>query len=242
MLTSNTYPADQVLSAAVMAHGRAGVWFLNWKIESKPPKARVDRDAGTAFAGAGLYGLCFDDRLVYVGSYLGAGKGGAFATGDVVKARWWTHVGAITARGDHVHIAPASLRALLADPGPQHPMVAGFSAAAEPTRLHKDDGTLSPLRRLRFALRHSDVFLGEGTQPQDVLPRFSYTYCRFDAPPDGLSSAAWKQHIEAAERRLIQRLAPACNTKHVPEGKSPAVVSCAEVPALLEHELAFVGG
>jgi len=234
---TSTFAADEVLCVEVSPRGRAGVWFLNWRIGAKRLLDRTAPGGRLDYAGAGLYGLCFDDRLIYVGSYLGSGKGGAFATGDVVVSRWWTHVAAITVRGARVHLSKRSLRALTEDPGPGHPMVAGFLAAAEPEKLHQDAGNLAPLRRLRFALAHRDVFLGERTEPDDVLRRFSYTYCRIDARPSALTPLELKRRIEAAESRLINRLAPACNARHVPNGRHPANVHQSNVPALLANEL-----
>jgi hypothetical protein len=234
---TSSYPASDVLSVQVKDQGRAGVWFLNWDIGVKPLQERVGPAGSDAFKGPGLYALCFDDRLIYVGSYLGAGKGGAYLTGDVAVSRWWTHVGAITTRGSRVHIAPSSLKALASELGPSHPMVAGFLGAPHPEMLHKDQGDLSPLRRLRFAAAHGAVFFGRGAEPSKDLQRFTFVYTRFEKPPPGLGPRQWKERIEAAEQRLIEDYAPACNSKHVPAGRQPVEASCRQMGSLLEAAL-----
>jgi hypothetical protein len=236
-LHTSLYPASDVLSVQVKDQGRAGVWFLNWDIGAKPLQQRAGLAGSEAFKGPGLYALCFDDRLIYVGSYLGAGKRGAYLTGDVATSRWWTHVGAITARGYRVHIAPGSLKGLVDELGSGHPMVAGFLDAKKPEILHKDQGDLSPRRRLRFAAAHTAVFFDPGADPSKALKRFTFVYTRFEKPPSDLGPRQWKEHIEAAERRLIQAYAPACNSKYVPLGKRPVEVSCGQIYLLLEAAL-----
>ena len=175
--------------------------------------------------------------MIYVGSYLGAGKGGAYLTGDVAVSRWWTHVGAITARGHRVHIAPGSLKALANELGLSHPMVAGFLGTPQPEVLHQDRGNLSPLRRLRFAADQGAALFDRGVDPSKVLQRFAFVYTRFEKPPPGLGPRQWKERIEAAEQSLIEAYAPACNTTHVVTGKLPVEVRCGQVSALLQTAL-----
>jgi hypothetical protein len=136
-----------------------------------------------------------------------------------------------------VHIAPGSLKSLTNELGPSHPMVAGFLGAKQPETLHKDQGDLSPLRRLRFAADHGAVFFDRGAAPSKVLRRFTFVYTRFEKPPTGLGPRQWKERIEAAEQRLIEDYAPACNSKHVPAGKPPVVVNCRQMGSLLEAAL-----
>lgn len=226
--------SQEVLSVEVKPYGRAGVEFLNWSVRAKSIN---DRNSCANFSGAGLYALCFDNKLIYIGSYLGAGKGGAFATGDVVASRWWAHIASIVSRGNRLHIARASLSALMKNPGSAHPMVAGFENANDLQALHRDQGNLSTLRRLRFALEHSTEFIDEQVSPENLLKRFTFTYVRFNEKPPTLSPLAWKHRIEAAERRLINQVAPICNSKHVPYGKLSEKISCTKVANLLKTAL-----
>jgi hypothetical protein len=233
--------ASDVLSVAVKPTGRAGVWFLNWSLKAISVKKRRASEAGASFQGPGLYGLCFDGYLVYVGSYLGVGKGGAFMSGDVVRSRWWTHIGAISGRGSRVSVAPGSLRGLEVDPGRAHPLVAGLLSMDDLPGLHRGSGNLAPERRLRFAARHASVFLDRNAVPEAVLGRFQYVYCRFDAMPHGLNPKSLRDAIERAERSLITRLAPVCNHTHVPDGQSAVEVPFQAVGGLLAAELMGLG-
>jgi len=237
ILEARVFPAQEILRVEVVPHGRAGVWFLNWSIGAKTPQPGGRSGMNDLFCGAGLYGICFDERLIYVGSYLGVGRGGAFLTGNVVEQRWWAHIGSMVARGNRVHIAPTSLRALQEDPGSQHRLVAGLLEAKDPQQLHTDQGDLATLRRLRFAVRNSDAFLDRGASPDEVLKRFTFTYARFLELPTGLSHKILADRIETAEKNLIVRLAPECNSKHVPKGKAAAEVPCSRLGAMLKEEL-----
>ena len=228
--------ASDVLDVEVLGHGRAGVWFLNWALSTKPIAERKTQGIGI-FSGSGIYALCFDDSLIYIGSYLGDGKKIANFSGDVITSRWWTHIGAITARGSRVHIARKSLASLSQDLGVKHEMVAGFINASEPELLHMDNGDLSPLRRLKFAAQHSRDFLDTNADPAQILKRFTFVYARYEILPPNLSATILTTHIENAEIKLIERLAPSCNTKHVPRGKAAINVHLKGVAQLLQNEL-----
>ena len=233
------FKATDVLDVKADQAGRAGVWFLNWKIKAKAIQDRSD-PSPEVYAGAGLYGLCFNNELIYIGSFLGNDKGGANFSGDVVALRWWTHIGSITARGHRVHIARRSLIGLQGIFGVNHVMVAGFQSATVNTQLlHKDQGNLAPKRRLAFAGQLSHVFHDPIADPLDVLSGFTFVYERIAAMPDGMNSKSLKSHIESAEKKLIQRLAPKCNSTHLSANLiEPVQVSCSDVPDLLRNALA----
>lgn len=230
------FNATNLLTIQELPTGRAGVWFLNWRIKGKPINQRANSVAED-FAGAGLYAICFDDYLIYVGSFLGNKKNSANFSGDVVNSRWWTHVGAITSRGHRMHIAPSSLRELQASLGTNHPLIAGFQRAQPSETLHRGNGNLGPLRRLTFAASHSHEFLAPDVNPEKVLSRFKFVYVRHSQLPLRMNGHDLKIHIEAAERRLIQKLAPFCNTTHVPNGIAAVKVYTNNIEALFEKEL-----
>ncbi len=116
-------------------------------------------------------------------------------------------------------------------------MVAGFLGAKQSEMLHKDQGDLSPLRRLRFAADHGAVFFDRVVDPSKVFRRFTFVYTRFEMSPPGLGPRQWKERIEAAEQRLIEDYATDCNSKHVPAVKQPVWVSCRQVGSLPEAAL-----
>lgn len=70
------FPAAEILRAEVLPEGRANVPFLNWRVTAKAMRHRnAPQDA---FAGAGIYGVCFDGRLIYIVNHTGF-RGGLLA-------------------------------------------------------------------------------------------------------------------------------------------------------------------
>jgi len=215
---------------------RAGVWFLNWKVTVKPLPKR-GKNNNESFKGPGIYAISFDDHLIYVGSYLGSRGHSADFSGDVVRDRWWTHIGAITARGSKVHIAKTSLKILGAELGASHVMINGFLNATDKIRLHKDGGDLATLRRLRFAAQRSDDFFSKNTNHEDILKRFDFVYVRIESFPIDENGQSLMKKIESSEIKLIERLAPICNAKHVIRGMAPVKTHINDIAKLIKKEL-----
>ena len=227
----NEFAANEILDISVSNAGRAGVSFLNWRIAPSPLTQR--KETVTEFAGAGLYALCFDNELIYLGSYLGVKSSTGLNTGNVVGSRWWTHVGSITGRGHKVHVARQSVASLADEFGQDHPMVIGFTSASTPDLLHKDAGCLAPLRRLRFAADRWDEFGKDDGQPEAVLKRFTFIYARVNVPSDCMDSTATRTEIVNRERGLIEELAPPCNATYVRHDQKPVSVAAHRIREML---------
>lgn len=234
--------ATQVLRIEVLPVGRANVPFLNWDVAAK---AMADRDAARdAFSGAGLYGVCFDNQLIYIGSFLGSGgtkvdglKGATFV-GDVAIGRWWQHFGSITSRSHKLSVAPSSLDAMEQEFGPDHPMMTALRGATPDLSL--DAGCLGALNRLRFAARHFDAFAGVDVQPANVLSRFSYVYARIDGLPPGETPHELSKRIKRVEEGLIRQYHPEVNTAGRSAEGVAAAIPCDQAGQVLSEALAKV--
>lgn len=233
------FPATQILKIEVLNRSRANVPFLNWRVAAKRIGHRnVPREA---FTGAGIYGVCFDDHLIYIGSYLGSGGDklgrlkAATLGGDVVKARWWQHFGSITGRSHNLSVAASTMVHLDEEFGQQHPMVVAFRAATPV--LSKDAGCLGARERLVFAARHFSEFAIEHVEPMQVLSRFSYIYVHFDVLPEGMDAYDLSHRIEDTEARLIESLHPEVNTAGRVVGQLPIRVDSSQVSARIIESL-----
>jgi hypothetical protein len=236
-MTITQINAVEVIEIEELGEGRAGVRFLNWKVQAKPFALR--KAAGDdSYIGAGVYAIGFDNHLIYIGSYLGSGGRVADFSGDVVKDRWWAHIGAITARGCKVHIAKRSLDALKLELGASHVMVEGLLKATDHQLLHKDAGDLATLRKLRFAGQRSQDFFASRNNCLEILKRFQFVYVRFNRLAKNEDRNSLKDRIESAEKNLIQKLAPICNAKHVKRQMEPVQTHIDEVAMLIEAEFA----
>ncbi len=230
-----SHPAAHVLNVELRPSGRAGVPFLNWRVAPRPSVERTH--PLESFVGAGLYGLCFDGTLIYVGSYLGKSgrRGGAKVAhfeGDIVSARWWQHFGSITGRAHCLSVGKRALLALQQSFGADHPMIASLRGAEE--SLRKDAGCLGALNRLRVAASHFAEF--NAASPESTLSRFEYVYARVLRSPraDTLQLA---HGIAVAERSLVVRLNPLANGSGR-QSEGPHInVPCSAVGAQLREAL-----
>lgn len=229
------FPANQILRVEVLPVGRANVPFLNWRISAKSEALRAA--PLDAFAGAGVYGVCFDGQLIYIGSFLGSGGGkvdgvnAATFTGDIVKGRWWQHFGSITGRSHKLSVTPRTLKALADEFGADHPMIAALQLGMP--GLGTDAGCLGALERMRFAARHHDEFVCEQPEPAQLLSRFCYVYVRFDELPAEIDAHEFSRRVEDIEIRLIRTLHPEVNTAGRIEGQNPVVVNCTQAGEII---------
>jgi hypothetical protein len=200
------FNASEVLRPVVVPEGRAGVPFLNWHISARPLRERGAEPAD--FFGAGLYGICIDGMLAYVGSYLGAktgiGRGQKVVSfaGDIVKGRWWQHFGSIAGRSHKLHVKPRTIDVLELEFGLNHPMVSALRANGP--ELQMDAGCLGALGRLRWAANHFDEILASA--PEQILSRFCYVYARVTEMPNRATPISLAAAILAAERELAADL------------------------------------
>jgi hypothetical protein len=221
VIHQHRFPAPHVLRVSAEPEGKLGVPFLNWRVAGRAARERGTR---TAFAGCGLYGVCFRGRLVYVGSYCGQRPGGtrhgAHFTGDVVKQRWWAHFGSLTARGHKLHVARRVLASLSAAHA-QHPLVHGLQLAG--ADIHTDAGCLGAENRLRFAVLNWARF--SSTTPTHLLEQFSFLYARDDGANLDIDPDELERLIEDAETDAIAAMQPEVNTALRSRGSVPARLS-----------------
>ncbi len=233
------FPATQVLRVNVLTQGRAHVPFLNWQVSAQAAARRTG--VSGAFSGAGLYGLCYQDRLIYIGSFLGSGgvkvdrvKAATFS-GDVVKGRWWQHFGSITGRSHILSVAPKTLDLLQQEFGQNHPMVIALRGATP--ALFQDAGCLGALNRLRFAARHFDEFAGALVDPARILSHFCYIYARYDVLAPSIDAHELSQRITAVEHSLIRQYHPEVNTAGRIAQGNPVAMTCTQAQKVMGDAL-----
>jgi hypothetical protein len=199
-----------------------GVEFLDQEI-----KAQKNRDEN--LAGAGVYGLFYQDQLIYVGKFKNGNKGTPFA-GNVAKAQWWTHIASMTMRGRKVSVSTTSLRELRSKEI-ESSLVMILDPVVE-SHMVKDRGCSSGLRRVLFALEHWNEF--EHADMNSLLSFFSFCYIRI--PFSNEDPAIFRKKIGSAENKIIAMLKPRCN-KETPIGKARACVFVDEFIDCAKQEL-----
>jgi len=182
------------------------------------------------FKGPGVYALFFDDRLIYVGKFLGR-KTNPFL-GNIARARWEKHIGSMTLRSRAISFSKTSLQRIL-DESEEMP-VSAIRLADHPTLL-RDRGTLSTFNRYRFACQHWDLF---SQLNETHLKRFQFMYVRL-RPIDailGQGTDFIRNLISKVENQLVLELKPYCNAV-VADSSYPSPHTVASVRAKVESTL-----
>lgn len=237
MINISQYAAADIMTVRVLEHGRADVPFWNWQIS---PVAKMDRPGGpAAFVGAGLYAICFDGQVIYIGSFSGSDKGvqvPIWHSGDIIPGRWTRHVGSITGRCNLLSTAPRNIAQLLTVHGSKHPMVKALVDGS--TLKHKDAGCQGSFNRLHFAALHWNEF--ETTDPTTILKRFSFVYARLNAPHlealHELDKKGISQLVKSAESHLISTYKPLINDETA-TGEHLQPLTCQQAGPILTEAL-----
>lgn len=175
-------------------------------------------------AGAGIYAICFDGQLIYLGKFLG--KRGNPAGGNIVDARWTKHLGTLTMRGRRVSVPRRTIDALLhAYPG--HPVAAGIRNA-DADVVSRDRGCVSSVNRARFAVRHWEALSAFN---RETLDRFQFLYGQVQSQ-DRVESHL-RREVSALESRLVKQMRPCCNG-HV-DADAAGRFSLEETRRVLQH-------
>lgn len=158
--------------------------------------------ATTAVAGAGIYTICFDETLLYIGKF--QGKKDIPFGGNVVRERWVRHMGTLTLRGRPVSMPGQSINRL-ANFDCHHPAVVGI-LGADRNVMSKGRGCVSSFNRALFAMQHWDTF---SRLDQQALGRFQFLYAQVQ--PSAVSEDWIRKAVSDLEHDLVARLQPPCN-------------------------------
>jgi len=171
--------------------------------------------------GPGIYAICFEKKLIYIGKYLGEKKN-PFA-GNVAHLRWVQHLGSMTMRDRRVSLSNRTLQSLLKlSPSLRaHPLLnsllIAFSQESEPASkkpfLQRDRGCLSTFNRIIFALEHWAEFCsddGPNTTP------FTFHYFRLLQPETNHSTETIRFLISSIEDEIVLKFRPRCNAVIMP--------------------------
>lgn len=232
-------PAAEVLAVATAAACKLGVEFLDLSVRYDAASAARHCDPD-ALRGCGLYALCFEGTLLYVGKYLGSRRAGhrnqASFDGNVAAQRWWAHVASFTARGRRLHVSRSALTHLVDSCGRAHPLAQGLSAAGD--GIYSDAGCLGTGPRLAFAAAHWEDF--SVRDARNLLAGFEFIYVR--VLPEAVDPTRLATAINRAEAELIHSLRPQGNGGPKPQTLPSSLLTPARaaqrLAATLEHELA----
>lgn len=225
MLITKVFKAGDVLQVELVAP-KLGVKFLDWRI------TYLNSGLAKDLVGAGLYGVCYQGKLVYVGKYLGRGND-PFA-GNIVSTRWWAHFASFTMRGHRISVPQTVLDRLLNEPPMSlSPKLRNLLDTAPPG-ITKDAGCGASLNRVLFASKHWGRF-GSG-KPNTVLGDFSFVYVRVGKGSTKKSISQLRQQITEAEKEVIAQLHLMANNE-IEWGATGMQVSCEKATVVITKTL-----
>lgn len=225
MLITKVFKAGDVLQIKPVTPKR-GVECLDWRI------TYLNSGLAKDLVGAGLYGVCYQDKLVYVGKYLG--RGNDPFSGNVVSTRWWAHFASLTMRGHRISIPQMTRARLLNNPPiPLNSKLRKLLSTA-PLGIAKDAGCGASLNRILFASKHWGRF-GSG-KPNTVLGDFSFVYVRIRKGSTKKSIVQLRQKISEAEADVIAQLCLMANNE-IEWGTATVQVSCEKATAVMSKTL-----
>ena len=208
---TTVFPAGDVITATSRPPAAHGLPFLDIDFKLRHPK-----DSMLGLRGCGVYAFGFDDRLVYIGSFLGKCKSrnpdpskvmDPFI-GDVAHERWWKHLSTCTLRGWRTGTERNNVLASVGLFGQAPPLPALFDAGAAFARAK---GCQASKKRIRFAVKHWDELNHTVADAQQVLARFSITYVRIERGSVKGDVMSIMKGVKDAEDGLIKRLKPVVN-------------------------------
>lgn len=158
-------------------------------------------------AGGGIYACFWDDRLVYIGSFVGPE---ANPYGGQVADRIYKHVIGFTLRARNLSFSAAPLRAIIANL--DHEIARDLETAQRNGAWLERGSIKATYNKARFAALHWNEL--RDASPETLLDRFTFAYRRIVPPPQSESKHAVKEgRVKPLEKTLIRRFEPICNTE-----------------------------
>ena len=72
---------------------------------------RSNKNVNFDVSGAGLYGILYKDRLIYVGKFQGTKYD--YNAGNIIEARWVKHISSMTFLGHNLSLSKKSLKKII---------------------------------------------------------------------------------------------------------------------------------
>jgi len=153
------------------------------------------------FGGLGLYGVFYENYLIYVGKFLGQ-KINPYG-GDIRDARWSKHLGSLTLRARNLSFSKRSMDSIAQT---NESIPKGCLMQVSPDMLLRDRGCLSTLNRFLFGSQNWSSF---SILNDSILEKFEFMYIKVQ---DGSSTETdMRLSVSQAEVAVVMQLKPRCN-------------------------------
>ena len=160
--------------------------------------------------GAGLYGILYKEKLVYVGKFQGTKQ--RFAAGNIIDARWVKHISSMTLLGHNLFFSKTSLNNIIdfiynytTNLIGQQSILFNNILKAEYDLITTDRGCLSTFERFNLAI---EIWATLNINLEDILSNFTFIYTKFYEEID-IKKARYI--CSKSETEIVNLLQPRCN-------------------------------
>jgi hypothetical protein len=196
-LTISHFHCSEVLTVERSVARHTEIDFLNLKF-------KANMNLKDELIGPGIYGLFYNEYLIYAGLFINGNKGSPFG-GNIADMRWKKHIATVTMRGKDVTVAKSTARYL--DQMKVNDSIANICIPDIEEVITKERGCVAGLRRVLFALQNWPRF--EAMTPTNILEPFSFSYIRLNSSSQNYNTA--RKKVKRSEKDVIRQLEPFCN-------------------------------
>ena len=160
--------------------------------------------------GAGLYGILYKDRLIYVGKFQGTKYD--FSAGNIIEARWVKHISSMTFLGHNLSFSKKSLKNIIEFISNYSDDLVGEQSVLFNSILRTDNdlittdrGCLSTFERFNLGM---EIWSNLNINLQDILSNFTFIYTKFF---EDIEINKARLICSESETEIVNLLQPRCN-------------------------------
>jgi len=160
--------------------------------------------------GAGLYGILYKEKLVYVGKFQGTKQ--QFAAGNIIDARWVKHISSMTFLGHNLFFSKTTLDDIIEFISNYTDNLVGQQSVlfnnilkAEYELITTDRGCLSTFERFNLGM---EIWATLNINIDDILSNFTFVYTKFYKDID---IKKVRDICSKSETEIVNLLQPRCN-------------------------------
>ena len=171
---------------------------------------RSNKNVNFDVSGAGLYGILYKDRLIYVGKFQGTKYD--YNAGNIIEARWVKHISSMTFLGHNLSLSKKSLKKIIEFISNYSDNLVGQQSILFNSILRTDHdlittdrGCLSTFERFNLGM---EIWSNFNINLQDILSNFTFIYTKFY---EGIEINKARHICSEAETEIVNLLQPRCN-------------------------------
>lgn len=171
---------------------------------------RSNKNVNFDVSGAGLYGILYKDRLIYVGKFQGTKYD--YNAGNIIEARWVKHISSMTFLGHNLSLSKKSLKKIIEFISNYSDNLVGQQSVLFNSILRTDHdlittdrGCLSTFERFNLGM---EIWSNFNINLQDILSNFTFIYTKFY---EGIEINKARHICSEAETEIVNLLQPRCN-------------------------------